>query len=130
MNKWAFVTIFLCFHHIHTTSCKLSLIKDIAVFSYELITLGADVIDRIKSGDDFGKLHETINDLQKNMDELHKKLDYNTQLVDILVSLMEEVPHKTVFLYNIERRINYLYRYFIDGCTALATAEELKFENR
>lgn len=99
MNKRAFVTILLCFH---TARCKLTAIKDIAVFSYEIITLGDDVIDRIRSGDNNEKLQESINDLQKSMDQLHKKLDDNSQQLKKLNCKIDEVPHKTTILLNIE----------------------------
>lgn len=200
MNKWAFVTILLCFHHVHRTSCTLTSIKDIAVFSYDIITLGVDVLDKIQSGDDFGKLQESIKDLQKTMEDLYKMLTFNTELTKNIKCLMEEIPHRTAYLQhinkiksckddldkvlnnpsdmvvredfkkcyeikadvrgireyltgdatiksstiyeftcgddgvnkvqNIERRFEYLYKYFIDGCTVLVTAEVMKSENR
>lgn len=99
MNERAFVTILLCFH---TARCKLTAIMDIAVFSYEIITLGDDVIDRIRSGDNNEKLQESINDLQKSMDQLHKKLDDNSQQLKKLNCKIDEVPHKTTILLNIE----------------------------
>lgn len=180
---------------IHRTTCKFLIIKE----SYEIITLGLDVIDKLKSGDEI-EVQESINDLQKTMDELHKKLDDNTQLVNKLICSVEELPHRTVFLHNIEniescrtdfenvlknpfdimvrenfekcydiknnvrgigkyltgeatidsrtiyeftcdedgldkgqnieRRFNYLYSHYIDGCTVLVTAERLASQNK
>lgn len=194
------IPLCLLFMIIHSTTCKFLPIKDIAIFSYEIITQGVDVIDRLKSGGDIEKIQESINHLQKSIQELHKNLDDNTQLVNKLICEVKEQSHKTVFLeniehiescitdlenvlenpfdiivrenfkncydikknvrgigkyltgettiesrtiyeftcdedglekgQNIERRFNYLYSHFIDGCTVLVTAERLKSQNK
>lgn len=74
--------------------CSGLQVPEIAFLAYDVISLWIDFIDRLTTGDDLGRVQESIDNLQKSVNEIHGKLDYTTQLVEHLINLMNQQPYK------------------------------------
>eukprot|EP00105_Crassostrea_gigas_P033954 XP_019918102.1 PREDICTED: uncharacterized protein LOC105348796 [Crassostrea gigas] len=95
-----FLAILMC---LQLGTCSGLLVPDIAFLAYDVITLGIDFIDRLTSGDDLGKVQESIDNLQNSVNELHGKLDYTTQIVEHLIHLMNQQPYKISLSQHVEK---------------------------
>lgn len=95
-----FLAILMC---LQLGTCSGLLVPDISFLAYDVITLGIDFIDRLTSGDDLGKVQESIDNLQNSVNELHGKLDYTTQLVEHLINIMNEQPYKISLSQHVEK---------------------------
>lgn len=78
-------------------------VKEVADLAFEVISLSIDFIDQLTSGDDSNTIQKSIENLQSSVDKLHEKLDYTTQLVESLISLINEQPYKISISQHIEQ---------------------------
>lgn len=78
-------------------------VKEVADLAFEVISLSIDFIDQLTSGDDSNTIQKSIKNLQSSVDKLHEKLDYTTQLVESLISLINEQPYKISISQHIEQ---------------------------
>lgn len=95
-----FLAILMC---LQLGTCSGLQVPEIAFLAYDVISLWIDFIDRLTTGDDLGRVQESIDNLQKSVNEIHGKLDYTTQLVEHLINLMNQQPYKISLSQHVEK---------------------------
>lgn len=78
----------LCIVLATSSECKAKLLIDIAGYVYNLISLGLDVGDRLKSDDQLEKVQESLNKLEEAIDRVHSMIEYTKEKVDDLNDLI------------------------------------------
>lgn len=95
-----FLAILMC---LQLGTCSGLQVPEIAFLAYDVISLWIDFIDRLTADDDLGRVQESIDNLQKSVNEIHGKLDYTTQLVEHLINLMNQQPYKISLSQHVEK---------------------------
>lgn len=98
-----FVGILLCMLLTTNSECKTNHLKEIAEIAYDVLTLGLDLSDRLKSNDGLEILLEAAKKLEKGIERVHSMLEYTKQLVKDVLRLIKVQSYFESFNQHIEK---------------------------